>query len=173
MNARVHTLFLWTPSNNRVGPANIEINEITISISLTTDTSFTTKSIASLNLKINLEKYESFSCQVRDLNLSKQVPPQSSWSMIPGRGITMGVIGCPDGGILMPIRYDSVHLVRVWFLNLYCFGVSSHSLFPSVPAEAVFSRRASLAISDGALLGGKGRHKRGRLERPSARGGGR
>jgi hypothetical protein len=95
---------------------------------------------------------------------------EGTWCSIrPGPGwATTGVIGCPNDGILRHVRYNFIHLARVWFLKLVSFWcIFSFSSPPPSPIEAVFSRRASLAISDGALLGGKGRHERGRLERPS------
>jgi hypothetical protein len=49
---------LWAPPKNWVGPANLEIDEITIGASLSTNMSLTTKRIAPLNPGINSEKYE-------------------------------------------------------------------------------------------------------------------
>ena len=81
------------------------------------------------------------------------------------------------GGDWLPRRWHpNAH--PIWFCapspclvpQLVSFGVSSHSLFPLRSGWDIFLRRASLAIPDGALLGGKGRRERGRLERPSARG---
>ena len=54
---------------------NLEIDEVTTGMSLSTETSLTTKSTMPLNSGINLEKCE-FPCQVKDLNLDGQVPPQ-------------------------------------------------------------------------------------------------
>jgi hypothetical protein len=54
MNARTHTLPLWIPPKNWVGPVNLEIDEVTTGGSLLTDTSSTTERIAPLNPEINL-----------------------------------------------------------------------------------------------------------------------
>ena len=52
----------------RTEPADLEIHEVTMDASLSTETSLTTESIAPLNLGINPGKYE-HSCQVENLNL--------------------------------------------------------------------------------------------------------
>jgi hypothetical protein len=57
-------------------PVNLEIHEVTAGASLLTGTSPTTESKAPLNPEINPEKCE-HSCQVEDLNLGGQVPPQA------------------------------------------------------------------------------------------------
>jgi len=77
MNARMHTLPLWAPPKNQVGPANLEIDEVTTGASLSTDMSPTTESIAALNPGINPEKCEHL-CQVGDLNPGGQVSPQGT-----------------------------------------------------------------------------------------------
>jgi len=66
INARMQPLPLWAPPKNQVGPANLEIEEVTTGASLSTSTLPTTESIALLNLGINPEKYE-YPCQVKDL----------------------------------------------------------------------------------------------------------
>jgi hypothetical protein len=58
-------------------PADLKIHEATTDTSLSTGTSSTTESIAPLNPRINLEKYE-HPCQVEDLNPGGQVPPQGT-----------------------------------------------------------------------------------------------
>ena len=58
----------------RTEPADLEIHEVTMDASLSTETSLTTESIAPLNLEINPGKCE-HPCQVEDLNLDGQVPP--------------------------------------------------------------------------------------------------
>ena len=50
--------------------SDLEIYEVITGVSLSTGMSPTIESIALLNLRINLEKYE-----VEDLNLDGQVPP--------------------------------------------------------------------------------------------------
>ena len=55
-----------------IKPTDHEIHEVTIDVLLSTETSPTTESIAPLNLKINLKKYE-HPCQVKDLNLNRQI----------------------------------------------------------------------------------------------------
>ena len=45
-------------SENQIGPTNLEIDEVTTSASLSTDTSPITENIAPLNPRINLGKYE-------------------------------------------------------------------------------------------------------------------
>ena len=61
----------------RTEPADLEIHEVTISVSLSMGTSPTTKSIAPLNHRINLGKYE-HPCQVENLNPDRQVTPQGT-----------------------------------------------------------------------------------------------
>jgi len=61
----------------RTEPADLEIHEVTMDASLSTETSPTTESIALLNLGINPEKCE-LPCQVDDLNPGGQVPPQGT-----------------------------------------------------------------------------------------------
>ena len=61
----------------RTEPADLEIHEVTMDASLSTETSLTTESIALLNLGINSGKYEP-PCQVEDLNLGGRVPPKES-----------------------------------------------------------------------------------------------
>jgi hypothetical protein len=56
-------------------PAHLEIEKVTIGISLLMRTSSTTEKTIPLNPGINPEKYEHL-CQVVDLNLGGQVPPQ-------------------------------------------------------------------------------------------------
>jgi hypothetical protein len=63
MNTYTHTLSLGAPPKNRVGPANLEIDEVTTGASLSTSTSSTTESIASLNPKINPKKCK-HPCQI-------------------------------------------------------------------------------------------------------------
>jgi hypothetical protein len=53
---------------------NRGIHEITTGVSLLMGTSSTIESIAPVNPRINLEKYEHL-CQVEDLNPDGQVPP--------------------------------------------------------------------------------------------------
>ena len=48
-------------------PVDLKIHEVTTDVSLPTGTSPTIESIAPLNLRINLEKYE-HSCQIEDIN---------------------------------------------------------------------------------------------------------
>jgi hypothetical protein len=81
MNARTHTLPIWAPLKNQVGPTNLEIDKVTTGVSLPTDMSSTTESVAPLNHGINPKKYENL-CQVEDLNLGGQVPPQESNQLI-------------------------------------------------------------------------------------------
>ena len=59
----------------RTEPADLEIHEVTMDVSLSTETSLTTESIAPLNLGINPGKYE-HPYQVEDLNLGGGVPPK-------------------------------------------------------------------------------------------------
>jgi len=61
INACTYTLSLRTPLKNRVSSVNLEIDEVTINVSLSTDTSPIIGNIALLNLKINLEKYKHLS----------------------------------------------------------------------------------------------------------------
>ena len=49
---------------------DLEIYEVTTAISLSTGMSCTTKSIASINVRINQEKYK-HTCQVKNLNLGE------------------------------------------------------------------------------------------------------
>jgi hypothetical protein len=77
MNSCSHTLPLWAPPKNWVGLTNLEIVEVTTGISLSMGTSPTTERIAPLNPRINPEKYK-HPCQVGDLNLGGQVPPQGT-----------------------------------------------------------------------------------------------
>jgi len=56
---------------------NLEIHEVTTGALLSTETSPTTESIALLKPEINPGKYEHL-CQVEDLNLDGQVPPQET-----------------------------------------------------------------------------------------------
>jgi hypothetical protein len=58
-------------------PADLGIHEVTTGASLSTGTSPTNESIAPLNPGINPEKCE-HTCQVDDLNLGGQVPPQET-----------------------------------------------------------------------------------------------
>ena len=57
-------------------PTDLEIHEVITCALQLTGTSPTTESIAPLNPGINPRKYE-YPCQVEDLNLRGQVPPQS------------------------------------------------------------------------------------------------
>jgi hypothetical protein len=58
-------------------PVDLEIYEIITDVSLSTETSSTTETIAPLNPKTNSEKLE-HPCQVEDLNPGGQVPPQGT-----------------------------------------------------------------------------------------------
>jgi len=58
-------------------PAYLEIDEVTIDVSLSTEMSPTTESTTPLNPRINSEKYEHM-YQVKDLNVGGQVPPQGN-----------------------------------------------------------------------------------------------
>jgi hypothetical protein len=77
MNADTHTLPIWAPPKNRVGPTNLEIDEGTTSASLSTGMSPTTERIMPLNPRINPGKCE-HPCQVGELNPDGQVPPQGT-----------------------------------------------------------------------------------------------
>jgi hypothetical protein len=61
----------------RIESADLSIYEVTIGASLSTGMLPTTISIAPLNPKINLGKYE-HSCQVEDLKPDGQIPPQGA-----------------------------------------------------------------------------------------------
>jgi hypothetical protein len=61
----------------RTALADLEIHEVTTGTSLSTGTSSTIESIAPLNPRINLGKYE-HTYQVKDLNPGGQVPPQGT-----------------------------------------------------------------------------------------------
>jgi hypothetical protein len=61
----------------RTESANLEIHKVITGASLSTETSPTTESIAPLNPRINTEKCE-HPCQVENLNLGGQVPPQET-----------------------------------------------------------------------------------------------
>jgi hypothetical protein len=63
----------------RTESADLEIHEVSTGVSLSTKTSPTTESIAPLNPKINLEKYE-HSYQVKNLNPT-QVKRFHTWSL--------------------------------------------------------------------------------------------
>jgi hypothetical protein len=81
MNVRTHTLPLWAPLKNWVGPANLEIDEVTTGASLSMDKSSTTERITPLDPRINPEKWE-HPCQVSDSNPGGQVPPQGTHNQL-------------------------------------------------------------------------------------------
>ena len=58
-------------------PADLEIHEVTTGALLSTEMSPTTETIALLKPRINPGKYK-HPCQVEDLNLDGQVPPQET-----------------------------------------------------------------------------------------------
>jgi hypothetical protein len=62
-------------------PVDLEIHKVITGASLSTGTSSTAESIASLNPGINLGKYE-HPCQIDDLNLGAQVPSQEPNQLI-------------------------------------------------------------------------------------------
>jgi len=66
INTRTHIIPLWAPPKNQVEPANLKIDEVIKGVSLLIGTSSTTKSIASLNPWINLEKRKNTSIWIYD-----------------------------------------------------------------------------------------------------------
>jgi len=58
-------------------PAHLEIDEVTAGASLWKGVSPTTESTTPLNPEINPGKYE-HTCQVKDLNPDRQLPPQGT-----------------------------------------------------------------------------------------------
>jgi hypothetical protein len=87
MNTHTQILPLWALSKDCASTSrrstkspqapHLEIDEVATGASLSTGRSSTTKSTVSLNHEINSEKYE-HPCQVKNLNLGGQIPPQGT-----------------------------------------------------------------------------------------------